>query len=296
MNDKKYTGSCYIGVVGPTTDYGSCRDSIHNMVRRVGDIGPFFGRATKGYEARQKHFNKFMEGECSFLLLLDHDMIFPSDTLERLRAHELPYVSGMYPRRQIDPIAPVWFHDNPELEWPFKPYLDVAEKEKLHKIGASGWGCILIHREVIEATRAILKGEDEVIEDDMDVWPYDLEKIATAIKHLVTLRDQPNEMIEPTDFRYHVSVLESEFRVLRGKKDVVGSDIRFPFYAREAGYQLWLDADVSCGHMIHYPLTVDDYAGLGDEAIANLNEQMEEGIGEARLQTTFRLLSLGVQK
>ncbi len=291
---KEYGGSAYIGVVGPDIEYGQCRDSIQAIARRAGDEGPFFIRATKGYEARQMHLNKFMDSRHGFLLLLDHDMTFPQDTLERLRSHGKPYVSGFYLRRQYKPIAPVWYRDNPRGLWPHEPYTDVPEGEGLVKLGASGWGCLLVHREVIEATREILKGEDEIIEDDMDIWPYDLDRVEAAIQGLVTLvSDEPTPSTLRPALAHHTKVLREEIRPLRIRKDVVGSDIRFPYYAKAAGFQLYGDPMVQCGHMLDYPLAPTDFTSLPEEVIHDLRGNIRTRLRKARREINAELKQLG---
>lgn len=223
MKQKQYEGTCYIGVAGPDTIPVQSVISIMNIKRREGDAVPRFIMGTKGYEVRQKHINAFMESDHDFILLLDHDMIFPEDTLERLRSHGLPYVSGLYMRRRFNPMGLIWFE--PFTAWPYMPFTDDPERGKLHKIGASGWGCILLHREVIEETRKQLGGEWDVLEDDMDVHPVTGD-------------------------------------VLRGVKDPAGSDVRYPHYAMLAGYQLWGDPDVRCGHIMEYPISPNDYSNV----------------------------------
>lgn len=279
----EYTGSAYIGVVGPEIDYGEAWRSVMHIVRRQGDELPAFFTGTKGYELRQLHINKFMESHHAFLLMLDHDMIFPADTLERLRNHKLPYVSGLYMRRQYDPIAPIWFENNPRGLWPAEPMTRDPERGQLHKIGASGWGCILIHREVIQNTRGILKGEPEVIEDDMDVWPYDLTRITGAIKGLRELVDTaPGKRTLLPALAHHTTTLEGELRPLRGRNDAVGSDIRYPYYAKAAGYQLWGDPDVKCGHILQYPLGPDDFTGAGSDFVDRLHKSSTRRVRKAR--------------
>lgn len=293
---KEYTGDVYIGVVGPETEYGLARDSIHNIRKQPGDSGPHYIRGTKGYETRQLHINKFIAGKHDFILLLDHDMIFAPDTLERLRSHKLPYVSGYYMRRRYNPIVPVWFDDNPAGEWPFKPFTDDPERGRLVRLGASGWGCVLVHREVILKVRELLKGEPEVIEDDMDVWPYDLQLMTRTIRHLSKLPTAYN--LNERQLRRHVrkcaQILQREFRPLRGDKEPVGSDIRFPFFAKQAGYQLYGDPDVRPGHVLHYPLSPDDFSGVPQEARNGLHEQIERDTNEARRAWRNTMKELGV--
>ena len=280
---KQYEGTVYVGVVGGDSDVGTCRDSIHSLYIRPGDRPPQWIRATKGYEARQAHLNNwFGGGKHEFLLLLDHDMIFPVDTLEKLRGHKLPFVSGYYLRRQYKPIAPVWMLAQ-KNGWPFIPYTADPDPKVLHELGASGWGCMLIHRDVVAATKPLLKGEDEIIEDDMDIWPYDVHKIMGSIKALRELHTTPPikaNLLPALD--HHVSVLENEIRPLRVVKDPVGSDIRYPWFARQVGFKLYGDASVRCGHDLHYPLNPDDYSGTANEFKIELEKRVIIDVAKER--------------
>lgn len=280
---KKIKGSCYIGVVGSETENDEARDTIENIKRRAGDTKPIYIRATKGYEARQMHLNNWYElTNHEYLFLLDRDMKYPRMALERLRNHKLPYVAGLYLRRRYNPIAPVWFEYSPELQMPMTPFTAVIQPNMLYKIGASGWGCVLIRRDVVKAVKALLKGEPEILEDDMDIYPYDLEAVMQSLRELdnLTLRAQYTED-DKFAIRECIERLQSEIRPLRGLKDTVGSDIRFPFYARLAGFDLWGDAGVMCEHMLNYPLSPMDYvnqsaANVRDTSLAVHNSVRQE--------------------
>jgi hypothetical protein len=184
---------------------------------------------------------------------MDHDQIFPADALERLRAHNLPYVSGYYLRRRFNPILPVWYEYGETNTFPMRPWTSEPERGQLHRLGASGWGCLLVHRQVIEAVKPLLKGEPEIIEDDMDLWPMDLERVMNAICQIEGSSTW-------STVKHYARILRQEIRPLRAKKDIVGSDLRFPFFAREAGFTLYGDPDVRCGHVTHYPLCPDDFS------------------------------------
>lgn len=268
MAKTEYTGTVYIGVVGPARDIPECWASIQGIARRPGDAAPLRITSTKGFEARQTHLNNWIRNtNHDFALFLDHDMIYPGDTLERLRSHGLPYVSGLYMRRTFAPMVPIWFKPW-SGSFPMIPMGTIPEKGKLHKLGASGWGCVLLHRVVVEAVRPLLKGEPEIIEDDMDIYPYDLVRLFGAVKGLRELVElNPPVSTLRAALREHVAALAEELRPLQGKKDNVGSDIRFPFFAREAGFQLWGDPDVTCQHMIDYPLSAFDYEALSPEQL-----------------------------
>jgi len=217
------------------------------------------------------------------MLLLDHDMRFEPDTLERLRSHKLPYVSGYYLRRRYAPIAPVWFEKGKPGEWPMKPWTGDPERGKLHELGASGWGCIFIHRKVIADMLPLLEGELPILEDDMDLWPYDLGAIMGAIKALRTLtKEKPSPSTLWPAMNEHVTTLEKQIRPLRAVKTPVGSDIRFPFFAAMAGYTLMGDPDVRPAHMLNYPLTPDDYSQTPAETIQKQSEQIQAGVQPER--------------
>lgn len=281
---KKYDGSAYVGVVGPDNEPGACRDSIEALYRRPRDEGPFFVRATKGYEARQTHLNNMMNSHHDWLFLMDHDMSFPADALEKLRATGLPYISGFYMRRQLNPVAPVWYRPF-NGKWPLEPWVGIPENGTLHKIGASGWGCLLVHREVIEAVRGLLFGEWEVLEDDMDIWPYDLPEIMQAIRGLRALVDEaPTRSTLLPALAAHTETLERQIRPLRVDRDVIGSDIRFPFFALQAGYQLYGHPDVLCGHTVDYLLGLRDYTMFPPEMLEKARKETKTYINASRRQ------------
>jgi len=289
MEQKEYTGSCYIGVVGSELETGECRDSINNIFRRPGDSEIHSIRATKGYEARQMHLNNWIDHtQHEFGLFLDHDQTFQRTALEQLRNHKLPYVSGYYLRRQYAPIAPVFFH--PFTEWPYEPYLDEPERGKLLHIGASGWGCLLIHRDVVIATREILKGENEIIEDDMDMWPFDLNAVMAGVKSLKkVVETAPVKKTMLTSLKIISRILSGELIPLRGLKNVVGSDIRFPFYALQAGFKLYLDPEVRCSHMVNYPIHPDDFTSHPPHIIAQTKQNAMTAVLKEREEIRERL-------
>lgn len=258
------SNTVYIGVTGSEQDYGPARDSIEQLERGSGD-SLWYGRGTKGYEVRQRHVNRFVESSHDWLLMLDADMVFAPDTLRRLLAHGRPYLSGYYVQRRYHPMLPVWFY--PSHEWPPQPFLDEPERGRLHPLGASGWGCVLLHRTVIEDTRArVLKGAWDILEDEMTFWPFD----AAAVMAALSAGD--------------LDTLRRELRPLRGQYDrqPVGSDIRYPYLARAAGYQLYGDPDVRPGHVVSYPLTGDDYAGQHAGTRSTLARQMSEATERGR--------------
>ena len=86
--------------------------------------------------------------------------------------------------------------------------------------------------------------------------------------------------VDKIALKAHVKVLQEEIKPLRGFKSNVGSDVRFPFYAKLAGYQLIGDSGAPCGHMLNYPIAPADYPGMfpdyTEEMTAELTKQMLE--------------------
>jgi len=283
--------SVYIGVVGSELENGICTDSIRNLTIRVGDSPPRFIRATKGYEARQAHLDYFEhETNHGAILMLDSDMVFAPDSLERLRSHGIPYITGYYMRRMYQPIIPVMFDSNPAGSWPFEPMTRDPARGKLHPVGASGRGCILLHREVLTAAKTLLRGEQYVLEDDMDIWPYDPIKVIKAVRQLKKLKEADTSFLNYPKARLLVDFLFKELRPLRMQNDVVGSDIRFPYLAHAAGYQLMLDPDVRPSHHINYMLSPEDYTNVNKNNMQQKTvDEVRSGITKAREHYRKRL-------
>lgn len=255
--ERKLDGSVYIAGVGAEYQQVASVLSYVQLQARPGDrlVRPY--TPTKGYEGRGKHIADFLETEHDFIFMVDLDMHLPQDALERLRSHGLPYVAGLAMLRAWNPLRVGWYEDDPDFNWPMRPWCGPPPaRGRLHRIGAAGWACTLIHRSVFEGVAPLLKGEPFVIEDDMDVWPYDLAAVLRG---------------------------EEQLRPLRGDKaEIVGSDLRFCFFARQAGFTLWGDPDVRPGHVAAYPITPDDYEGAGQRLWDALGEQIPPQIEQMR--------------
>jgi hypothetical protein len=268
--DKLYTGTAYLGVASSEFGVSRAQQSIQRIVRRPGDGESVFAEFTKGQDAREWLVSRFLASEHDFLLFLDGDEEYPANLLERLRSHKLPCVAALYYRRTLIPhILPIWYEwegeDEGEFVWPMMPFRDVPEPGRLYRLAATGYGGWLIHREVFEAVRPLLRGERFIVEDDMDVWPYDLGRVLrrqAAARTLVGwLRGVlaeggalDAERIAQAEALIADAEAGEEIRPLRGRKTTVGSDLRLGFYIRQAGYTIWGDAGAACGHYVVHPI------------------------------------------
>lgn len=121
---------------------------------------------TRGDSARQHHCEVFMAepDKWDALLLLDGDQTFPDDMVDRLWSHGVDIVSGLYFRRTFPP-APVAYAASEK--WPLQPLFEwkhLINDKGLVPIGATGFGCVLIKRNVFEYfDKHILKPKEPYI-------------------------------------------------------------------------------------------------------------------------------------
>lgn len=97
-------------------------------------------------DQRNKLAKATLEDGCDWLLFLDSDMRFPSDTLIRLLNRNAPIVTANYTTRRA-PAEPVAFRHFGTCE---KLYTD-EDSEGVEACSANGLGVALIHRSVFEA-------------------------------------------------------------------------------------------------------------------------------------------------
>ena len=105
-----------------------------------------------GFVARMELVDNFLESDCDAILLVDMDMVLPVDGLTKLRAHDLDMVTGHYFKRTTAPLMSVCQVINKEK---FQVPLEDVPDSGLHEISSSGFGFVLLKREVIEAVAKV---------------------------------------------------------------------------------------------------------------------------------------------
>ncbi|MHC4193682.1 MAG: hypothetical protein ACYSP9_05850, partial [Planctomycetota bacterium] len=140
--------------ISASRQYLKSYKSFAKIEVREGD-GKFEKSGGRGDVNRTHVCQRFLaDDRFDALMLCDLDQIFPSDTLERLRSHDLDMVSGHYMKRTTKHLLSIW-QSSVTDEWPYMPFLD-PPTEGLHKLASSGFGCVLIKRKVIEAVADLL--------------------------------------------------------------------------------------------------------------------------------------------
>jgi hypothetical protein len=132
----------------------SVRSYWKDLIIREGDIKTDYplGRGDVG---RMWAGSEFQASDKDALLMLDMDMLHPSDLLEKLRAHNLDMVCAHYMIRTFKNMRSIitLIGDN---KWPYPPLVDIPDTG-LHEISMTGCGCALIKRNVYEAVDAYLQ-------------------------------------------------------------------------------------------------------------------------------------------
>jgi len=104
-----------------------------------------------GFVARMELVDSFLESDCDAVLLTDMDMVLPMDGLTKLRAHNLDMVTGHYFKRKTNPLMSVCQVIKDGWQVP----LEDIPTSGLHEISSTGFGFVLLKREVIEAVAKV---------------------------------------------------------------------------------------------------------------------------------------------
>jgi FkbM family methyltransferase len=118
-------------------------------------------KVPEGYETEFQYFYGYavdqvrnliahwaINGNYDYLLAIDHDMVFPSDTLEKLLAADKDVVTAVY-RQRLEPMTlEVYDHDYRNVPYDLLYY---GIEGDLVQIGACGFGCVLVKKKVFQA-------------------------------------------------------------------------------------------------------------------------------------------------
>ncbi|MBU1767873.1 MAG: glycosyltransferase [Candidatus Omnitrophica bacterium] len=169
--------------------------------------------------------------EVTHLLWIDDDMVYPPDALEKLLAHDLPFVGGLCHDRR-HPFKPVlartldgatWGVDGDSYGWLYD-----YPKKQLVPVDATGGAFLLVRREVFEKIR-----DDECRE---------------GLKAGLALR---GETLNDEQFEARLHAQKATYGGWWASDDRRGlsEDIAFCARARKAGFPISVDTSLDIGHM-----------------------------------------------
>ena len=137
---------------------GKNGDEIVDSFNRRGDIG------RESFADILLHNPKYDQDDA--LLLLDADQKHPIDMLKKLRVHNLDMVCAHYYARDAENIKSMCYE---RVDGVLTPLKDIP-KSGMHKIDATGWGCVLVKKKVIAAVREITPEGVRTMGTDLDFF------------------------------------------------------------------------------------------------------------------------------
>lgn len=163
-------GGCMLAAVGHINSPQHSVASIERIRRRPGDSMPLYKSWTSGTLARQYHFDEFLGSDKAEIFLLDTDMEYQADCLERLRSRGLPVASGLYMRRDAgEPLPAAWVEPLDVDEFPPEPLTDFPH-DALIPVAAAGHGFLYLQRRVVEDLVSFFAGQPLMLRAPMPDW------------------------------------------------------------------------------------------------------------------------------
>jgi hypothetical protein len=109
------------------------------------ELRRFIHRSTILPSSRQGLVEEALEADCTHILWLDSDMVFPKDALVRLLEHKEPIVAANYAKRRL-PIEPTAAHRKPDGE--VELLFTTADSSGVQEALYAGMGCMLVETDV----------------------------------------------------------------------------------------------------------------------------------------------------
>jgi hypothetical protein len=189
-----------VSILVPTRDmvHSHFAYSLTQLVKTSSEAGIdvylFFDSSTILLNQRERLIDEAIKIESDYVLWLDSDMMFPSNVILRLLAHNKDIVACNYMKRSL-PMKPVAYRDlNDWDSWlPLEPF------DELIKVQGVGMGCMLMKTEIFsklekpyfefrykEDTQDWF-GEDFILQDKLIKLGYDINidtLLSIDIKHM----------------------------------------------------------------------------------------------------------------
>ena len=117
--------------------------------------------------ARNQIVSRFLESDFTDLLMIDSDILYGPEHVDRIASHNVPVVAGFYPKKA--PGSTVWVANHHKAN-------DKVNEDGLVRVSTIGTGFIKIQRKVLEkmrdthlASRYIVDGTDIV---EYEFFPF----------------------------------------------------------------------------------------------------------------------------
>jgi len=199
-------------------------DSFHN--RRILDGGGRFGVQSSANisAARNAIAASFLAGDAEWLFMVDTDMVFGPDTVDRLVAVadpvKAPVVGGLCFGVDGGRLFATMYDLSGTVDEPAVVRYDDWPRDTMFQVFATGAACLLIHRTVLERIR-----------DHRD--------------------EETDRPFSPVNTWFEETTFNASMRM--------GEDVTFCFRANRVGASVWVHTGVEVGHVKHTVLTADVY-------------------------------------
>ena len=189
-----------LAILVPTRDmvHSHFAYSLAQLVKTTSEIGIdtylYFDSSTILLNQREKLIDEAIKMEADYVLWLDSDMMFPSNVVLKLLAHNKDIVACNYMKRSL-PMKTVAYTDLNDWD----SWVPMEPQEELVKVKGIGMGCILMKTEVFkklekpyfefrfkEDTKDWF-GEDFILQDKIQKVGYEIfvdTMLSMEIKHV----------------------------------------------------------------------------------------------------------------
>jgi hypothetical protein len=189
------------------------------MLGLYGELKPHIGDSAVG-RARNSLTRKFLESDCTHLLMIDSDLVFSAQQVQRIMSYDEPIVAGLYYKKQEGEPQPVINAcENP-----------IMQDNGLYQVKYAGTGFLRIAREVFERM--------------IDVYG---DEIGYSLDHAPEITEY--------DF-WQMGV----YKYPTGKKRWLSEDWYWCQRATDLGYKIWVDRGITLRHSGNclYPLSYQE--------------------------------------
>jgi hypothetical protein len=189
-----------LAILVPTRDmvHAHFAYSLAQLVKTTSEVGIdtylYFDSSTILLNQREKLIDEAIKMEADYVLWLDSDMMFPSNVVLKLLAHNKDIVACNYMKRSL-PMKTVAYTDLNDWD----SWIPMEPQEELVKVKGIGMGCILMKTEVFkklekpyfefrfkEDTKDWF-GEDFILQDKIQKVGYEIfvdTMLSMEIKHV----------------------------------------------------------------------------------------------------------------
>lgn len=245
------------------------KDSLTRLIRRSSKEG--IGLATTEKhgaliaQSRNDIAKLAIENKCSHLLFIDSDMTFDDDALIRLLRFDRDIISGMAVAR-CEPFNPVAKIKDKDGNW------KVAEglEEGRFRSDLDGVGCafLLIKTKVFEDLKAPYFAFPPLCQTmQLQAAQKAIESCDSACNPIYGDHCESGdpELQARLEVEGALDVYRAEMALIGDGGDVIGEDYYFCQKAKEAGFDICLDASLIVGHIGEHVYTMTDYFNYKEE-------------------------------